>query len=76
MFDDAAYRIVQLEKIGPRQLQLPVFVAVAIKYFRLVVVAAGLVNKLSVSVHDHKLVIGILGNIVDLQKVVNAVAVW
>jgi len=33
MFDDAAYRIIQLIKIRARQLHLPVFVAVAVEGF-------------------------------------------
>ena len=73
---DAVYRIIQLVKISARQLQLPVFAGVAVKYFRAVIITLSFIDQLPIPVHNHQFVIRVLADIVDLQKVINTIPVW
>src|ERR1700744_5685308 len=75
MLYDAINGIVQLVKIGTRQLHLSIFIGMPVENPGVIIIAFRFIYQLTVAVHHHQLVIWILIDVIDLQKVFNTVAV-
>ena len=75
MLGSAFDSVVELIEIGARQLHLPVFIRMPVKYLRAVVVTFGFVDQLTATIHNGELIVGVLVDIIDLQVIVYTVPI-
>ena len=75
MCRDPINHIIQRIKIRAWQLHGAGFIGMPVEYLRAVIVVFRFENELAATVHDLQFIIRVIGDAVDQQKVVNAIAI-